>query len=234
MPSDEGPTKWVDEWPLPGLSAVDRMRIKAVLLKAHATYHRGDWRDSLESAITAMQQAFGGIASILFDANLLTLELLQNELRLFLVESSDAGNWLTLGGVPRDGERTEIFPGYLGNAERWKAFNGRLWMIFAAEIAEWHGKLLEREAEHSTATKKSRQPVGKPTDTEVERRAKLLADYKAATGNPSSKRIYEAENCPIHKPQFHRWLRAELPANSKTTKDFERFLREKRRPIPKN
>ncbi len=67
----------------------------------------------------------------------------------------------------------------------------------------------------------------------VERRAKLLADYKAATGNPSSKKIYEAENSGINKPEFYEWKNGRLPDRSRTTKQFEAFLTAKRRLIPK-
>jgi hypothetical protein len=152
MRPDEGPTKWVDEWPLPGLSAVDRIKIKAVLLKAHAAYHRTDWRDYSERAIAPMQQAFSGIASVLFEANLLTVELLENQLRLFVLESAAAGDWVLFSGVAQDEQRTEIFPGYLGHATRWKAFNERWFMVFAAEIAEWHSRLLDKSVQTSTQT----------------------------------------------------------------------------------
>ena len=68
---------------------------------------------------------------------------------------------------------------------------------------------------------------------EVARRERLLADYKQGAGNPSNKRIYEARNSSIHKPQFYEWLRGDLPATSETTINFERFLREKKSPIPR-
>src|ERR1017187_6989263 len=68
---------------------------------------------------------------------------------------------------------------------------------------------------------------------EVARRKLLLDEYKSATGNPSNKRIYEARNACIHKPQFYEWLRGELPANSQTTTNFERLLSEKKLPIPR-
>lgn len=66
--------------------------------------------------------------------------------------------------------------------------------------------------------------------SEIERREKLLVAYKEATGNPSNKRIYEAENCPIHKPEFSKWRRGILPSHSQTTINFERFLSEKKPP----
>ena len=65
------------------------------------------------------------------------------------------------------------------------------------------------------------------------RRATLLAEYKLAAGNPSNKRIYEARNSGIHKPQFYEWLRGELPDDSETTKNFEKFLSAKKAPIPR-
>lgn len=67
-------------------------------------------------------------------------------------------------------------------------------------------------------------------ESEVERRSKLLDTYKEATGNPSNKRIYEADNCPIHKPEFSKWRRGILPPQSQTTINFERFLSEKKPP----
>ncbi len=66
---------------------------------------------------------------------------------------------------------------------------------------------------------------------ERDRRAKLLLDYKAATTNPSNKRIYQARNSPIHKPQFYKWLKGSLPSTSATTINFERFLRERKPPV---
>ena len=70
-------------------------------------------------------------------------------------------------------------------------------------------------------------------NAEVQRRAQLLAEYKSATGNPSNKRIYEANNGGIYKPEFYRWLAGKLPSDSATTIAFERFLKNKKPPIPR-
>ena len=82
------------------------------------------------------------------------------------------------------------------------------------------------------------QPTSESTsDTaekqETERRAKLLAEYKVTTKTPSNKRLYEARNSGIHKPEFYEWLNGTLPTDSATTITFERFLREKKPPIPR-
>jgi hypothetical protein len=66
---------------------------------------------------------------------------------------------------------------------------------------------------------------------EIQRRARLLAEYKKATKTESNRQIYGAKNSPIHKPQFYEWIKGVLPASSATTTNFERFLREKRYPI---
>jgi hypothetical protein len=152
MRLDGEPTKWVDEWSLP-LSALDRTKIKSVLLKAHATFHRGNWQDYEERAIPAMQQAMSGIAGILYDAGFLTLELLEDGLQLFVVEAAAAGNWATFR-TANDAERTEIFPGHFGSETRWTVFKQRWPLALAAEIADWHSKLLDRSVQlglHSSA-----------------------------------------------------------------------------------
>jgi hypothetical protein len=77
----------------------------------------------------------------------------------------------------------------------------------------------------------------KPAATDVAQivayRGKLLEDYKSATGNPSSKKIYEAGNSGINKPEFYEWKNGQLPDRSRTTQQFEAFLKAKRRLIPK-
>jgi hypothetical protein len=67
----------------------------------------------------------------------------------------------------------------------------------------------------------------------VTRRKRLLVDYKEATNNPSNQKIYSAKNSGIHKPEFYDWVKGELPASSQTAINFERFLLEKKPPIPR-
>ena len=65
-------------------------------------------------------------------------------------------------------------------------------------------------------------------------RAKRLAEYKMATGNPSNRRIYMAKNSGIHKPQFYEWLKGSLGAESSTCANFENFLAGGKPPIPRD
>jgi hypothetical protein len=222
MRPERNPIKWVDEWPLPGLSPEDRLSIKGHLLEAHALFHR------IDDYSKPMQQAFDRIAGVLFESGLLTSEVLNKQLSLFIFESALAADWYFWG--PRE-DRTEIFPGYLGNATAWKEFTDNLPRMFLAEISEWTGKLLHREA---AEIKSARGMPQKDVSKEIERRARLLDEYKAATKHPSSKRIYEAKNSGIHKPEFYQWVNGILSADSATAKNFERFLREKKSPIPRN
>lgn len=79
------------------------------------------------------------------------------------------------------------------------------------------------------------QEIKQPPSTaqEIERRKALLAEYKAATGVTSNHKIYGAKNSQLHKPQFYEWINGELSAESVTAQNFERFLREKKQPIPR-
>jgi hypothetical protein len=86
-------------------------------------------------------------------------------------------------------------------------------------------------AESNEAPPSQPQPI--PGTSEIQRREVLLAEYKAATGDQADYRIYNARNSGIHKPEFYQWKKGVLPKDSGTTKNFERFLREKKIPIPR-
>jgi hypothetical protein len=85
------------------------------------------------------------------------------------------------------------------------------------------------------STEETHQTAAPPlTDTtEIQRRARLLADYKSAMGNPSDYRIYNARNSGIYKPQFYAWKKGTLSRKSQTARKFELFLQEKKSPIPR-
>ena len=165
--------------------------------------------------------------------------------------------WWALGGLPRDSAPREVllerFRSLVERGLRTLGFNDH-----SVVVAVWLDFLLERSP-HSVGwctnnlclasaeccldlerrTFKPRPEVVEPSESKHEikrlksQRAALLSDYKAATRNPSNKRIYESKNACIHKPEFYKWLRGDLPSDSATTINFERFLREKKEPIPK-
>jgi hypothetical protein len=129
-----------------------------------------------------------------------------------------------------------------------QAFDLRLRAHLSNRLAFWEAKAylqLPEQSESKSPIDQSASPASAPLPNggnrakrgadwnaiEVTRRADLLAAYKRANSNPSNKRIYEARNSGIHKPQFYEWVRGELPADSETTGNFERFLKEQKPPI---
>ena len=176
------PIKWVDDWAIAGPSTNDRKKIKAQLLAAHATF----WRTLSEAphdCVAPMRQAFTGIAEILFMADLLTVEILNRELPLFVLEAAIAGHWWHMCSATDT--RTEIFPGHFGHVDDWQEMNSRWYGLFAAEIAEWHSKLLEVEVPKPLPEQQiPREPaapegVGPDINGRKSERKKLRDDYKA-------------------------------------------------------
>jgi hypothetical protein len=98
---------------------------------------------------------------------------------------------------------------------------------------EWVRSQKERPSEDAEPEIAPRMPALPPVTVESERlrRKALLEEYRSATGSPSNKRIYEAKNSGIYKPEFYEWVKGTLAADSATTVNFERFLREKKQPI---
>jgi hypothetical protein len=122
-------------------------------------------------------------------------------------------------------------------------------MHYISEMPEWKEYLKElREVAAIQKTPVAFDPTGfedspektlnepeSPTpNDEVARCLRLLEEYKSATDRPSNRSIYTAKNSGIHKPEFLRWQRGELPKTSATCQNFERFLAAKKRPIPRN
>jgi hypothetical protein len=96
--------------------------------------------------------------------------------------------------------------------------------------AEWEALRQQREAERQQQA--AQQPAERMgTDAEVERRRRLLEEYKAATGASEYAILQAAGRAhSCHKPEFRQWKHGELPADSETAKSLERFLAAKRPP----
>lgn len=134
----QDPTKWLEEWTALGLSSSQRTGIKAQLLRADATFDRS-LPDPDSAAVAAMRQAFDGIARVLFEAGILTEQLLKNEIPLFVWDSAIAGGWWRLASDSRQ----DIFPEQLGHYWVWRD-DSRDWKgLFRAEAGEWQALLLE-------------------------------------------------------------------------------------------
>ena len=97
---------------------------------------------------------------------------------------------------------------------------------------EW--RRYERRLTKSAKPSRAPKPASSaPKSDELARRNALLASYKAATGSPSNRQIYNARNSGIHKPEFYDWINGILAQTSQTCENFERFLREKKHPVPR-
>jgi hypothetical protein len=208
------PTKIVDDWPLPRLSPADRIKIKSQLLKAHATFHRYPWGDN-RKFIEPMQQAFTGIAGVLFEAKLLTSEILEKHLRLFILEAAVSGNWYW---YQVDEASSEIFPGYFGHSSHWQHFNQHYRLLFAAEIAEWKSKLLDEFAEQEAQTSRSERIAPKT----------LREAYFSRFATEKVLDVCWAAR--QHYCEWKRWLRGAVKEGSMPDRAFRDILTSEKRP----
>jgi len=115
-----------------------RERIKVQLLKAEAAFSRS-LPDNPARHAAPMQQAFSGIAEVLFKARILTRQILENEIRLLVWDSAIAGGWYR----PASDERTDGFPEQLGHYWMWADHSKDWAQLFRAETAEWLAELLD-------------------------------------------------------------------------------------------
>jgi hypothetical protein len=126
-------TKAVDEWSLTGLSGDQRKRIKAQILKADAEY----WKASVDddsADVRALRLAFDGITAVLFDAGILTPELLENGVPELAWISGTAGNWGPYVRGP------------------WRDWGQQHPGFFRTNISQWLGMLLERSVDRIPTT----------------------------------------------------------------------------------
>jgi hypothetical protein len=148
--------KWVDEWPVPGLSSHDRKKIKAQLLRADAAFCR--LPDGQSADVDCMRFAFDGVARVLFESGILTEQLLAKDVPEFVWNSAIAGGWWRFASeTPRD-----IFPERLGQYWVWRD-ESRDWRgLFRAETAEWQARLLEVSAQGTNRqqNRKKKNPTG--------------------------------------------------------------------------
>ncbi len=150
--AEHNPERWVDEWPISGLSAEDRKRIKAQLWRADSEFWKSPDAPSADSA--AMRLAFDGVASVLFSAAILTEQLLRDQIPLFVWDSAIAAGWWRLASETTH----DIFREKLGHYWVWRE-EGKDWQgLFRSETAKWRAQLLE----HPPAPGKTSPANGEP------------------------------------------------------------------------
>ena len=124
---------------------------------------------------------------------------------------------------------------------RWKAYQREL-----LEVAQERGSGVSKylpapipydepreyvAPDNTEFTENEEEPSPISKESEIERRAALLRVYRDATG-VSNRKIYSARNS-IHKPEFYSWIKGDLPSDSATAINFERFLKLMKKPIPR-
>lgn len=165
-----------------------------------------------------MRQAFSGIAKILFMADLLTVEILNRELPLFVVlEAAIAGYWWLTCGPPDT--RGEIFPGHFGHADDWQEMNSRWYGLFTAEISEWHSKLLESEIQRAVGP--PNQPAQPRKTFAPETRELRLQDFIDVKGTTIAAVRRAARTA---KANMQQWRRGELSNDSVMSERIEDVL----------
>jgi hypothetical protein len=134
----------------------------------------------------------------------------------------------------RDTLRDRWRAGYLA-AVAMRATCGWPWLITGpATRKEATGKETGGENPPAEATDQATLTGHGSDDREllVAHRARLLEEYKAATG-ASEYAIYNARGHTAHKSEFYMWKTGMLPPESATTKNLERFLLERKPPQPR-
>lgn len=130
------PTKWVNHWSIPGLTAEHRKSLRAILLRADAAFERSTNKEV--GALAAMREAFGGIAQVLFDGGILNEQVLER-LQQFVWESAIAGGWWY-----RSSERDlDIFTEHIGRYWIYREHDKEAQRLFRPEITEWKAALLD-------------------------------------------------------------------------------------------
>jgi hypothetical protein len=134
---DQDPTKWLPDWSVPGLTAEQRRKINAVLLRADATFDRSPNADT--GAMIAMRQAFDAIAQVLFDSGILTEQVLQMDLPRLIWESAICACWWRFASESRN----PTFPERMGRYWIWRSNSAEAQSLFLAETREWRAALLD-------------------------------------------------------------------------------------------
>ena len=193
-------TKWVDSWPVAGLTEWSNgARIKAKLLRADSLFWSAPEKESAD--LSAMKLAFDGVARVLFDAGVLTEEHLSKEIPMLVWDTAIAGGWYREASeVPK-----KIFPERLGHYFVWrddtKDWNG----LFRAETAKWLAELLDRSQLDNGVASEGR--ANQDVSPEIEG-----ADRKRVSPVVESKTTHPASTEPTIRPP--EWDVEFNPANS--------------------
>jgi hypothetical protein len=203
-PDRSDPVKWLDGWYVPGLTAEFRIKIKAQLKRAHGLFWKAP--DTATAVTDSMRQAFDGIAQVLFDAGILTEEVLGGALTALVWDSAIAGGWWHLASeTPQS-----IFPEQLGHYWVWRDDSQDWTGLFMGEIAEWESELLEASAESQSSRAPGARKAGKKRGRRADvRRRNAIHDAISAHGDEwrdhLSEILNELENREVRLGDFQTY-----------------------------
>jgi hypothetical protein len=176
-------------------------------MKAHSVFLR---RATDLPTETALLVAFNGIAEVLFDAEILTVKMLAEEILLLVLESAIAGGWWwPYWWTIQNKTRVEIFPHHFGHPDAWEFLIKERSTLFAADVAEWHGKLLEVEAQENKPPRVDPSHV-EQTEPQSEEEGKLgrtvIYDSYFSVF-PDAGKLNACWAAGQHYSELKRWLR---------------------------
>jgi hypothetical protein len=128
---------------VPALSADDRKKIEAHIWKADGAFWKNS--DAAFAHADPMRNAFDGIAKVLLDAGILSVDLLRKEIPELVWDSAIAGGWW----VRASEARQDIFPGQIGHYWVWRDDSLDEAGLFRSETGEWLSRLLENSGSGS-------------------------------------------------------------------------------------
>jgi hypothetical protein len=168
--AEHHPERWVDEWPISGLSPEDKKRIKAQLWRADSEFWKSPDAPAADTA--AMRLAFDGVANVLFSSGILTEQLLRDQIPLLVWDSAIAAGWWRLASEAPQ----EMFREQLGHYWVWRE-EGKDWQgLFRSETGKWRAQLLECASE----SPKSAPANGAPDVDAVMDTFRTIAGMKAS------------------------------------------------------
>ncbi len=229
---EQNPLKWLDAWSVPGLLSEHRKKIRAELLRADAAFERSNDSDPESAALPSMRQAFDGIARVLFEAGILTEDLLRKDVQQLVWDSAIAGGWWRRASETCQ----DIFPEPLGHYWVWRD-DSRDWKgLFRAEAREWEARLLESpsreipDAAIVSIEAGSSGPAEEGGDFGSEaQRIAALAAYKKMWGC-SEAGLARAAN--VDPADLSKWKKNRLPVVSDKKARIERVLKNNEKPVP--
>lgn len=244
--------RWVDEWSVPGLASEHRKKIRAHLLRADGAFDRLPDADPESAARECMRQAFCGIAQVLYDAEILTTDMLRTDIPQLVWDSAIAGGWWRRCSEARE----DIFPEQCGHYWIWRDDSRESKELFRAEARDWEAKLLEAPGQDARAVVKIKAPVDRRETSGHElatgqegNRTRLASpeagddfDFTADGGRGSAVDRYTnrwtcsqaalARAAGVHRADLSKWKKGQLPAESDKRTRIEKALRKNEKPLP--